>query len=61
MSEVTRILSAIGSTLDVLLFQLAVRADENHGAERAGAQLADNMAVVLAVRPAGLFPAKGRA
>jgi O-antigen/teichoic acid export membrane protein len=44
-----RILSAIGSTLDVLLFQLAVRADEAHGAEGAGAQLADNMAVVLAV------------
>ena len=31
-----RILSAIGSTLDVLLFQLAVRADESHGAEGAG-------------------------
>jgi O-antigen/teichoic acid export membrane protein len=44
-----RILSAIGSTLDVLLFQLAVRADETHGPEGAGAQLADNMAVVLAV------------
>ena len=44
-----RILSAIGSTLDVLLFQLAVRADESHGAEGAGAQLADNMAVVFAV------------
>jgi len=44
-----RILSAIGSTLDVLLFQLAVRADEAHGRGRAGAQLADNMAVVFAV------------
>jgi O-antigen/teichoic acid export membrane protein len=38
-----RVLSAIGSTLDVLLFQLAVRADE------ARAQLADNMVTVLAV------------
>ena len=44
-----RILWAIGSTLDVLLFQLAVRADERHGAPGAGAQLADNMAAVLAV------------
>ena len=34
---------------DVLLFQLAVRADETHGAEGAGAQLADNMGVVFAV------------
>jgi O-antigen/teichoic acid export membrane protein len=45
----SRILSAIGSTLDVLLFQLAVRADETHGAKGAGAQLADNMGVVFAV------------
>jgi len=44
-----RILAAIASTLDVLLFQLAVRADEAHGAEEARAQLADNMAVVFAV------------
>jgi O-antigen/teichoic acid export membrane protein len=44
-----RVLSAIGSTLDVLLFQLAVRADEAHGAEGARAQLADNMVTVLAV------------
>ena len=44
-----RILGAIASTLDVLLFQLAVRADEAHGATGARAQLADNMAVVFAV------------
>jgi O-antigen/teichoic acid export membrane protein len=44
-----RILGAIASTLDVLLFQLAVRADEAHGAARARAQLADNMSVVFAV------------
>jgi O-antigen/teichoic acid export membrane protein len=44
-----RILSAIASTLDVLLFQLAVRADESHGAAGARAQLADNMGVVFAV------------
>lgn len=44
-----RILAAIASTLDVLLFQLAVRADEVHGAEGARAQLADNMGVVFAV------------
>jgi O-antigen/teichoic acid export membrane protein len=44
-----RILGAIASTFDVLLFQLAVRADETHGAEGAGAQLAENMGVVFAV------------
>ncbi len=44
-----RILGAIASTFDVLLFQLAVRADEAHGAEGAGAQLAENMGVVFAV------------
>ena len=44
-----RLLAAIGSTLDVLLFQLAVRADETDGAAGAGAQLADNMGVVFAV------------
>jgi O-antigen/teichoic acid export membrane protein len=44
-----RILGAIASTFDVLLFQLAVRADETHGAEGASAQLADNMGVMFAV------------
>jgi O-antigen/teichoic acid export membrane protein len=44
-----RILAAIASTLDVLLFQLAVRADEAYGAEEARAQLAENMGVVFAV------------
>ena len=44
-----RILGAIASTFDVLLFQLAVRADEAHGAEGASAQLAENMGVVFAV------------
>jgi O-antigen/teichoic acid export membrane protein len=43
-----RILSAVGSTFDVLLFQLAVRADETHGPKGAGAQVADNMTVVFA-------------
>jgi O-antigen/teichoic acid export membrane protein len=44
-----RILSAIASTIDVLLFQLAERADETHGAAGGRAQLADNMGVVFAV------------
>jgi O-antigen/teichoic acid export membrane protein len=44
-----RVLAAIASTLDVLLFQLAVRADEAHGPARARAQLAENMTTVLAV------------
>jgi O-antigen/teichoic acid export membrane protein len=50
-----RVLAAIASTLDVLLFQLAVRADEAHGATRARAQLAENMMIVMAVAlPAGV-------
>jgi O-antigen/teichoic acid export membrane protein len=44
-----RILGAIASTFDVLLFQLAVRADETHGVEGARVQVADNMNVVFAV------------
>jgi O-antigen/teichoic acid export membrane protein len=49
---------AFGSALDVLLFQIAVAAHENHGAERARRQVGRNMAVVLAfLLPActGLF------
>ena len=41
--------AAIGSALDVLLFQIAVRADDTHGRLEAKAQLARNMAVVLAI------------
>ena len=44
-----RIALAVGSTLDVLLFQIAVRAEESHGAEQAGRQVARNMGVVLAI------------
>ena len=44
-----RIALAVGSTLDVLLFQIAVRAEEAHGADHAGRQIAHNMAVVLAI------------
>ena len=44
-----RISLAVGSTLDVLLFQIAVKADEAHGAEHARRQIAHNMAVVLAI------------
>ena len=44
-----RIVAAIGSALDVLLFQIAVRAEEDHGRLEAKAQLARNMAVVLAI------------
>lgn len=40
---------AVGSTLDVLLFQIAVRAHENHGADEAKQRVADNMAIVIAV------------
>ncbi len=44
-----RLVAAIGSALDVLLFQLAVRADEHHGAEEGREQVARNMAVVFAI------------
>lgn len=40
---------AIGSALDVLLFQIAVRAHENQGDDEAQAQVAHNMTVVLAI------------
>jgi O-antigen/teichoic acid export membrane protein len=50
-----RVLAAIASTLDILLFQLAVRAEETHGLTRARVQLAENMTIVLAVvLPAGV-------
>jgi len=45
----TRVVAAIGSALDVLLFQIAVRADELHGPERARDQIARNMTMVLLV------------
>lgn len=44
-----RIVQAVGSTLDVLLFQIAVRAEEAHGADEARQQIARNMAIVLAI------------
>ena len=53
-----RAVLAFGSALDVLLFQIAVAAHENHGARRAQRQVGRNMAVVLAfLLPAcaGLF------
>ncbi|MBL8587089.1 MAG: lipopolysaccharide biosynthesis protein [Methylobacteriaceae bacterium] len=44
-----RIVAAIGSTLDVLLFQLAVRAEERHGLDRARQQVGRNIGLVLAI------------
>ena len=44
-----RIVLAVGSTLDVLLFQIAVRADETHGAEQSTRQIGRNMGVVIAI------------
>ncbi|MGI3901042.1 MAG: lipopolysaccharide biosynthesis protein [Janthinobacterium lividum] len=44
-----RIVLAIGSTLDVLLFQLAVRTDEVHGAAASRQQIGRNMGVVVAI------------
>ncbi len=45
----TRVIAAIGTALDVLLFQIAVRADEAHGAEEGQAQVARNMGLVFAI------------
>lgn len=44
-----RIVLAVGSTLDVLLFQIAVHAHETLGPEQSRRQIAHNMGVVLAV------------
>ncbi len=44
-----RAVMAIGSALDVLLFQIAVRAHDVHGAETARDQIARNIAIVFAV------------
>ncbi|MGJ0508061.1 MAG: lipopolysaccharide biosynthesis protein [Methylocystis sp.] len=43
-----RAVSAFGSALDVLLFQIAVAAHEKHGEDRGLAQVAANMGVVFA-------------
>lgn len=45
----TRLIAAIGSALDVLLFQIAVRAEETHGRGEAHEQVARNMATVFAL------------
>lgn len=44
-----RVLAAFGAALDVLLFQLAVRANEARGASQARAQVARNFGIVFAV------------
>lgn len=43
-----RAVQALGSALDVLLFQIAVAAHERHGADRAKEQVARNMGIVVA-------------
>ncbi len=44
-----RIIAAIGSSVDVLMFQLAVRAEHEHGLEVAKAQIGFNMGAVFAI------------
>lgn len=44
-----RAVAALGSALDVLLFQIAVRAHDLHGLDKAHEQIARNMAVVFAI------------
>ena len=44
-----RLIAAAGSTIDALVFQLAVRAEAEHGAEAARKQVAANIAMVFAV------------
>jgi O-antigen/teichoic acid export membrane protein len=45
----TKAIQAIGSALDVLLFQIAVAAHERDGVSSAKAQIGQNMAIVLAI------------
>ncbi len=45
----TRLIAAVGSALDVLLFQVAVRADELHGRDHGRDQVAKNMGIVLGI------------
>lgn len=44
-----RLIGAVGTALDALLFQLAVRADEQHGRHAAQDQVARNLVVVFAI------------
>lgn len=44
-----RVVAALGSALDVLLFQIAVRADEMHGTPEAKRQIGRNVAIVVAI------------
>ncbi len=45
----TRMVLSISSSLDVLLFQLAVRADDQHGGHHGRDQIARNMGVIFAI------------
>ncbi|MGO9005262.1 MAG: lipopolysaccharide biosynthesis protein [Beijerinckiaceae bacterium] len=45
----TKAIQAIGSTLDVVLFQIAVATHDRDGAVRAKAQIGHNMAIVIAI------------
>ncbi len=45
----TKAIQAIGSTMDVLLFQIAVAAHDRFGPAQSKQQIADNMAVVIAI------------
>ena len=45
----TKAVQAIGSTLDVLLFQIAVAAHDRFGSEHAKRRVGDNMAIVVAL------------
>lgn len=45
----SRALATLGTALDLLLFQLAVRAEEKHGRSEAEAQIGRNAAVVVAL------------
>jgi O-antigen/teichoic acid export membrane protein len=43
-----RVIQTIGSALDIMLFQIALKMDADHGRERAREQLSTNAAIVLA-------------
>lgn len=44
-----RVFATLGSALDIFLFQVAVRADDQHGPDKAAEQLSRNMSMVLAL------------
>ena len=52
----SRAFSTLGAALDLLLFQIAVQAEEHHGREAAETQVSRNIAIVVALLRGGADP-----